>query len=294
LYPERVCGRIEVDSGKLSFPKETPHWDDTERINIEEKGMTVVRMHSKNRCYLMPMATQEISAAGRPLELVNQPLSEEVVEGMAGADAVQFCQHQQTYLLRDPMQVEQARRKRDAAYAAAEAAHEAAGGAAVEAVPAEAEHGASGSAEHGAAAPAAAPASGEASHEAAAPAAGAAAAGPAPPAAQTATGGGGYAKPTAGKPGVGIFAHRPSGLDLPLEQREPRCIDLILDCGKGTGIGEVQTCYTWINGVIKMAQECVSPTQFKIYMTKPPGRMLKIAQQQWKICLQRRKEGLRC
>jgi hypothetical protein len=182
---------------------------------------------------------------------------------------------------------EQARKKREAAYTAGEngGAHEASAGASAEAVPAEAA--ASAEAGHGAAAPGTAPASVEAGH--------AAASGPAPPAAQSASAGSGnYAKPTAGKPGVGIFAHRPSGLDLPLEQREPRCVDLILDCGKGTGIGEVQTCYTWMNGVIKMAQECVSPTQFKIYMTKPPGRMLKIAQQQWKICLQRRKEGLRC
>uniref|UniRef100_A0A914VJ98 Uncharacterized protein n=1 Tax=Plectus sambesii TaxID=2011161 RepID=A0A914VJ98_9BILA len=257
FYPERVCGQVDVSSARLSFPKEEPQWDDTERFNIEEKGMTVVRLHSKNRCYLMPIASEETTAAGRPLELVNEPLSENVIEGMAGPDAVEFCRHQSTFLLRDPMQVEKARRKREAD--GAEAGHADA-----------------------AAAPAAAPA-------AAAGAAGPAA--PAPVAASHASEG---AKPTAGKPGVGIFAHRPSGLDLPLEQREPRCVDLILDCGKGQGVGEVQTCYTWINGVIKMAQECVSPTQFKIYMTKPPGRMLKIAQQQWKICLQRRKEGLRC
>jgi hypothetical protein len=90
-----------------------------------------------------------------------------------------------------------------------------------------------------------------------------------------------------------LTEYRPSGLDIPLEQREPRCVDLILDCAFGQ-IGQVQTCYTWLNGVIKMNQECVSTTQFKINMTKPPGRMLKIQQQQWLICLQRRKEGLRC
>lgn len=48
----------------------------------------------------------QITQAGRPLELVNEPLSEEVVEGMAGPDAVEFCRHQKTYLLRDPVQGE--------------------------------------------------------------------------------------------------------------------------------------------------------------------------------------------
>lgn len=45
-----------------------------------------------------------MTSAGRPLELVNEPLKEEVIEGLAGDDAVSFCRHQKTYLLRDPVQ----------------------------------------------------------------------------------------------------------------------------------------------------------------------------------------------
>ena len=87
-------------------------------------------------------------------------------------------------------------------------------------------------------------------------------------------------------------AERKSGLNLSYEERTPRCMDLVLDCG--LNVGQVQNCYTWMNGVILMAQECVAENQFRIYMTKPPGRILKIAQQQWLICLERRQQGLRC
>ena len=57
---------------------------------------------------------------------------------------------------------------------------------------------------------------------------------------------------------------------------------------------QTQQCYTWINGVILMKQECTDGNKFKIYMSKPPGRILKIAQREWKVCIERRKEGLRC
>lgn len=84
------------------------------------------------------------------------------------------------------------------------------------------------------------------------------------------------------------------GGDLPYEQRTPRCMDLVLDCGLDSNIGQTQECYTWINGVLFMKQICDEPTKFSIYMSKPPGRILKIAQREWKDCLLRRQRGERC
>lgn len=43
-----------------------------------------------------------------------------------------------------------------------------------------------------------------------------------------------------------------------------------------------------------MERKCLAENQFQIKMTKPPGRILKIAQQQWRECLFRRQEGKRC
>lgn len=43
-----------------------------------------------------------------------------------------------------------------------------------------------------------------------------------------------------------------------------------------------------------MKQICDEPTKFSIYMSKPPGRILKIAQREWKDCLLRRQRGERC
>jgi len=85
-----------------------------------------------------------------------------------------------------------------------------------------------------------------------------------------------------------------SSLDMTYEERTPNCMDILLLCSESGAIGKVQSCYTWINGVMYMEQTCIAENKFKITMTKPPGRMLKIAQQQWRICLFRRKEGKRC
>lgn len=61
------------------------------------------------------------------------------------------------------------------------------------------------------------------------------------------------------------------GGDLQYEEREPRCMDLVLDCGLESNIGQSQKCFTWINGVLLMKQQCDAPNKFSIYMTKPPG-----------------------
>jgi len=81
-------------------------------------------------------------------------------------------------------------------------------------------------------------------------------------------------------------------LDMTYEQRTPNCMDLLLLCPDS--VGKVQSCYTWIMGVMYMDQTCLAENKFKITMTKPPGRMLKIQQEQWRECLFRRKEGKRC
>jgi len=81
-------------------------------------------------------------------------------------------------------------------------------------------------------------------------------------------------------------------LDMTYEERTPNCMDMLLLCPES--VGKVQSCYTWIMGVMYMDQTCLAENKFQIKMTKPPGRMLKIQQQQWRICLFRRQEGKRC
>jgi hypothetical protein len=102
--------------------------------------------------------------------------------------------------------------------------------------------------------------------------------------------------PTSGTAEGGIFGSAQNqgkqARDLTIDQREPRCTEVLLDCTDH--VGQVQSCYTWVNGVLWMDRKCTDSKQFNVHMTKPPGRILKIAQQEWIICLQRRNQGLSC
>jgi len=76
--------------------------------------------------------------------------------------------------------------------------------------------------------------------------------------------------------------------DIPYEQRQPNCMNLLLLCPDN--IGQVQSCYTWINGVIWMDRKCTDETHFQIKMTKPPGRILKVLQEETRECNLRRQK----
>ncbi|KRY31350.1 AMP deaminase 2 [Trichinella spiralis] len=95
-------------------------------------------------------------------------------------------------------------------------------------------------------------------------------------------------------PSSGIFATAQDtgkkAVDLNIEDRHPRCKNIILDCYDY--VGQVQSCYTWQNGAMFMERKCLEKTKFEIKMTKPPGRILKVAQQQMMLCLQRKEKGL--
>jgi hypothetical protein len=208
FYSDQLCaGTFTANSmPRLTF-SQTTEWDETERIHIDEKGVTVMQTVGSNRCYVMPINRENEK---RTLMLVHEPLSDDALEAIAGEHAKEFCADVPAYLLKDVNTVEKNRKKR-----------------------------------------------------------------------QT-------------PDDVDKNDPRAGGLALEYEQRTPRCEDLVLDCGLDGAVGQTQDCYTWMNGILKMKQECVSPTQFRVYMSKPPGRILKIAQQQWLICLQRRQQGLRC
>lgn len=199
FFAESLCASRQVIQPRLTF-NEKAEWEQTERLHIDEKGVTVMRTADSDRCYVMPINRDNEK---RTLSLIHDPLSDEMLEQIGGPYAVDFCDGQPVYMLKDIHQAEASRAKRQAPV-------------------------------------------------------------------------------------------RASGLDKEYDERTPRCMDLVLDCSADGAIGQTQDCYTYINGVILMKQECTSENTFKIYMSKPPGRILKIAQQQWKICIARRSEGLRC
>jgi len=209
FYSEQLCASSFTSNSmpRLTFSK-TTEWDETERIHIDEKGVTVMQTIGSNRCYVMPINRDNEE---RTLMLVHEPLSDDALEAIAGEHAKEFCAEVPTYLLKDVNAVMKSRNKRQTN-------------------PADFDKN----------------------------------------------------DPRAG------------GLALEYDQRTPRCEDLVLDCGLQGAVGQTQDCFTWMNGILKMKQECVAPNQFRVYMSKPPGRILKIAQQQWLICLQRRQEGQRC
>uniref|UniRef100_A0A9J2PBB0 Uncharacterized protein n=1 Tax=Ascaris lumbricoides TaxID=6252 RepID=A0A9J2PBB0_ASCLU len=140
-------------------------------------------------------------SAPRTFELVNEELSDALIEQFAGIDAVKFCQHQHTFLVKEPNDVNEIlnRRRRQAAT---------------------------------------------------------------------------------------------DPLDIPIDSRSPNCMDLLLDCGRR--VVEVNNCYTWINGAMLMHRECLADNEFRVTLTKPKGRISQIQEEQWEICKERRKQGLRC
>uniref|UniRef100_A0A5S6R4I5 Uncharacterized protein n=1 Tax=Trichuris muris TaxID=70415 RepID=A0A5S6R4I5_TRIMR len=84
-----------------------------------------------------------------------------------------------------------------------------------------------------------------------------------------------------GYPLSGIFASavdkgKPA-LEIDIDERQPRCVNVLLDCYNH--VGEAQLCYTWQNGAMFMERKCLDKNKFEIKMTKPPGRILKVAQQ---------------
>jgi len=231
VLPKSTCGK--VDGNSLNFPKENPEWNQVDRLEIPEKGLMISRPTDGNRCYLMPIRqVGEDADQPRPLVILNDPLTSDVLKQIAGPNGAAFCNGFDSYLAREMKPDETPRQKRDTEKAAD------------------------------------------------APVTGVDAG--APPSSGTAQG--------------SIFGSAQStgkdAKDLPIEQREPRCTDVILDCTDH--VGQVQSCYTWVNGVLWMDRKCSDEKDFSIHMTKPPGRILKIAQQQWIICLQRRNQGLSC
>uniref|UniRef100_A0A915C053 Uncharacterized protein n=1 Tax=Parascaris univalens TaxID=6257 RepID=A0A915C053_PARUN len=176
-----------------------PLSDGSERIVIDEKKVVVIRLHSNDRCYIAPL--HQNFSAPRTFELVNEELSDALIEQFAGIDAVKFCQHQHTFLVKEPNDVNkiQNRRRRQAAT---------------------------------------------------------------------------------------------DPLETPIDSRSPNCMDILLDCGRR--VVEVNNCYTWINGAMQMHRECLADNEFRVTLTKPKGRIDQIQEEQWEICKERRKQGLRC
>jgi hypothetical protein len=74
---------------------------------------------------------------------------------------------------------------------------------------------------------------------------------------------------------------------------ENRCMDKVIICDEM--VGQTQSCHTGVNGIFYMDITCNSPTEFKTFQTKPPGRLIKIMRDQAVICQKRRQAGLgRC
>uniref|UniRef100_A0A1I7Y3E6 BRICHOS domain-containing protein n=1 Tax=Steinernema glaseri TaxID=37863 RepID=A0A1I7Y3E6_9BILA len=180
-------------------------WDGSERMIIAEKNITVVRAHSSDRCYIVPLrlATDE-KQLKQHVELIEEITSTTIFEKLAGVDAVNFCHDHRVFFMTDPPTKQSSRRHKRVA-----------------------------------------------------------------------------------------IDRNVDPQKLKYEERAPRCMDILLDCAGGK-IGEVHSCFTWINGVMSMDRECLSETEFKVTLQKPKGRIIKIQKEQWDICKERRKEGLRC
>uniref|UniRef100_A0A915ILE3 Response regulatory domain-containing protein n=1 Tax=Romanomermis culicivorax TaxID=13658 RepID=A0A915ILE3_ROMCU len=222
----------------------------------------VTRLISGNRCYIMPKrGPLQSRTEGRPLALIDDPMSSEMIEQVANEEAAAFCRGYDTYMLKpvEEKDIQEQKRNRRESY------------------------GAGGAASAGKAAPPPPPA-----------------ASPAPPSGAGLS----AAEQAALVPeltgprvqGDGIFggAAVPPGpvANIPLEQRKPRCHNIVLDCPNM--VGQVQSCFTWQNGRIWMDRQCKDPNTFVIRMTKPPGRILKVAQQETILCLKLHKEGKDC
>ncbi|VDD89899.1 unnamed protein product [Enterobius vermicularis] len=83
-----------------------------------------------------------------------------------------------------------------------------------------------------------------------------------------------------------------NSLTIPIEERKPNCMDLLLDCGDK--IGETNSCYTWLNGVLNMSRECSDQNTVKVTVFNTTAATQELTEKQWQICRERRKKGLRC
>jgi hypothetical protein len=196
MQPPQLCGFVQEKAHKPLFG-EQEQWVGVNRIEIPGKDVEVVRTE-EDLCYVQPKPLKDMNGKARPMKIIREPLSQQMLEELASPAAVEFCDGATAYLLKEvvPEELEHARQKRqetDISY---------------------------------------------------------------------------------------------------VDQRTPRCEDIILDCV--ASVGQKSTCNTGVNGVFFMERTCESETKFKIFMTKPPGRILKVLQQESKVCRIRRLKGLRC
>jgi len=198
MQPAQLCGYVHESHESKPLFSEKEQWVGVNRIRIPGKDVEVVRT-DEDLCYIQPTPLQEKQGKARPMQIIREPLSEQMVEELASPAAVEFCNGATVYLTKEvvPEDLEHSRRRKrqetDTTY---------------------------------------------------------------------------------------------------VDQRTPRCRDMILDCVES--VGQTSSCHTGVNGVFYMDRTCESETTFKVYMTKPPGRILKVLQQEAKVCRIRRLKGLRC